>query len=290
MTRLRALFVCVIAAVGIAALASAGASAAQPEFQECHKVKRTGAYSDSACSMTEPKHKGRYELGEVAHECVKAHKVDKHFTGRFTNKTCSEESGSHEGKFEAQRGVGRGHVFTGNAQSASLYVGNEFIDCKSGAKDRGLVTGPKTVSEVTLSLRGCAYGGEDPCGTPAAGEQIQTVALSGKLGYIDAATHEVGLDLAPEGGGSVVSEFTCDVASGTPVTVRGSVVMALTEDLNSVTPSFDLSSAGSSGSIPVERLEGGPTDILEWETSFGPEPMPVNVNFAGEGERLEVSG
>ncbi len=290
MRPLKVLFVCALAALGIAAIASAAASAAQPEFRECNKVKKTGAFSDRGCSMTEPKHKGKYELGEVTHECVKVAKVNKHFTGHFTDKKCTVESATSEGKYERQKGVGGGKQFKEGAQSVALYLESEFIDCKSGAKARGLVTGPKTVGEVTMSLKGCAYGGEEACGNTSL-EEIETVPLSGTLGYIDAATHEVGLDLAPEGGGAVFMEFTCHVAGGVPVTVRGSVVMTLTGDLNTLSQTFDLSSSGAKNFIPVESLEGGPRDILEWESGLGgSEPMPLSADFTGEGESLEVSG
>lgn len=290
MRPLRTLFVCAIAAGGIAALAAAGsASAALPEFLECHKVKRTGAFSDSGCSITEPKHKGRYELGEVTHECVKARKVNKHFTGRFKSKTCTEESGSHEGKFELEKGVRRGNPFRDAANVVVLYVGNEFIHCNSGDL-RGLVTGPKTVGEVSLALKGCAYGDQDACSSGSVVGEIDAVPLSGDLGYIDAPEHEVGVDLAAEGGGAVVPEVTC-AGGGGPYQITGSIILGLTGDLNAISSEFGLSSGGSSEHIDVESFEGGPTDVLEWGVPLGGSiAMPVEAYFEGEGEKLEVSG
>ena len=72
--------------------------------------------------------------------------------GRFSDKLCTDEIGTHEGKYELRKGVGGGKQFKETARCAALYLENEFIDCKSGAKAQGLVTGPKTVAEVTMSL------------------------------------------------------------------------------------------------------------------------------------------
>src|SRR5260370_15753927 len=73
MRRIAALGLALIGSTVLIAVSAAGASAAEPAFYECKKLTKNA--------------EGKYE-------------------GGFTNKACSEGSGTHEGKYELKEGIG----------------------------------------------------------------------------------------------------------------------------------------------------------------------------------------
>ncbi len=83
---------CALAALALGVVASASASAAEPAF----------------------------------YECVKARKVDGKYTGRFTNRLCSEEASAEEiekgetNTHELREGIGKGRAWARNSDLAPL--------------------------------------------------------------------------------------------------------------------------------------------------------------------------
>ncbi len=298
MSRSRIVMPCVVFAFVMGAAASSVAAAAQPEFLECAKLKTyIGAYSSSSCTEVDAKHKGKYELREANfHECITAAKVGRKYTGLYDNKICTEEDPKHAGKYERAEDVGRGKAFEGKSYGAELhelYYFEEQIRCKGGARDKGLITSATTLADVTLSLRDCTlpFEGYARCSSEGHVDEIVTVPLSGKLGYVDAASHEVGVDLAPETpeAGETVAIFDCDYG----FRLGGSIVMSVTGDVNAASEHFNLEHAGSERSVGLESLEGGSRDVLEIEPEDGPlSPVALTVHFtndyANKDEDLEL--
>lgn len=273
-------------------LTAGSASAAEPEYLECAQVKpATGAYSNASCTIENEKHKGKYEILPAKKACEKAKKVEGHFTGAYEDKACTEANPTHEGKFEYSEGVANGHTFNGASGSAGVYltVYREEIHCSGGAKDEGLVTGPKAMGKVVLKLIGCVWPfNKAKCTSPGqTAGTIETVPLAGALGYINAAEHEVGVDLAPESG-ETVATFSC--LGG--FTLTGSVVMGITGPLNTLTSSFGLYASVLFESQTNEKLEGGETDILafNYEGGITGAPAPLELAFKNNGENLELKG
>jgi hypothetical protein len=118
-------------------------------------------------------------------------------TGAYTDKACSIESPSHEGKWELIDGIGKGKGFKGTGESVEFRQVNEKytfeIFCEKD-KVSGRVLAPDNVAGVVISMSHCRtspFDAEKGCA-------VSTVPLSGHLGWIDQAKGEAGLELTNE--------------------------------------------------------------------------------------------
>ncbi len=153
-----------------------------------------------------------------------------------------------------------------STSKASLFetVGGAKTTC-SADTNSGEITGPQT-GVVTIVFTGCKLKGI-ACNTPgAAPGTIATNLLSIRVGYINKANKEVGLDLVPAAGARFLA-YGCGTALFAKV--EGSVIGRITPINKLVTPpkTFILKFFQTAGFQQFTKLEATPVDILE--TSFG---------------------
>lgn len=156
--------------------------------------------------------------------CAKAKKDGKKYTGRYENKTCSELSGTGEGKYErvaakfplkfkSKIGETKVHVYDpkDSAEDAEVI-------CTKG-KDAGAITS-STAGTVTITEEGCNVPVEDEngnkskfpgaCNTPGQKSGvIVSKPLATKLVWLDEAHTEPGIEIQPAEAGGVFEEASC---------------------------------------------------------------------------------
>jgi hypothetical protein len=100
--------------------------------------------------------------------CVKASKVEKEYTGEYTEKNCQNESATASGKYEWVPGPGPEPKYTGKTGVVTLTGAAGAIECKKSVST-GEITGPKSDTDV-FTFSQCTTKGA-PC---------TTVRLNGK--------------------------------------------------------------------------------------------------------------
>jgi hypothetical protein len=141
-------------------------------------------------------------------------------TGKFNNKTCTEENMAGTGKFEIVEGVGKAKAFKGKSGPTRLDVqspfGDDAVACESG-KGGGKPAVPNLEVEVGVTYKGCElslFGSKtgDKCFTTGAKEgEMKITGMKGELGYIEESPVNVGLRLEHEAeAGGVIVEFNCN--------------------------------------------------------------------------------
>lgn len=239
---------------------------------------------------------GAFASEPALYECAKAVKVGKKYTGRFTDKKCSVEASEaqrtegKENKYELQEGIGKGKEFKGKGAGANLEVVTlGGVTCTSSA-DVGYFTGPKAAGKVVVTFKGCELSGHKCENTGKAGE-VKTNSLQGGIGYINKATHEVGVDLSAESG-PYEAKFTCGELE---MRVSGSVIGVVTSSINVFTKVAKLDFAQSAGHQHVQNLEEQPKDTLVSELakagteSWGPAlESGESTEVENKGEELEL--
>jgi hypothetical protein len=238
------------------------------------------------------------------YSCAKAVKVGKSFTGKYENSTCSKVSATGTGKYELTEGIGKGKPFKGKATEVALEMsepGNSAWEWNCGGlREEGFPVLPDRVVHVKMTFVHCKFIHSEgqPAGT------IVTPMLSGKLGYIDEAKGELGLDLANEAepGAGLMLEFIRE--SGARVRMHGSLIAAVRGNVNVVNKRFhtdytdEYETEVAPGDIALSNIpsfEGGPTDILEAEmesgsgwTPEGGRPGRLVADLLQKGEALEI--
>ncbi len=239
---------------------------------------------------------GAFAAEPALYECAKAPKVEKKYTGKYTDKKCSIEASEAEraegkkNKYILQEGIGKGKKFKGKGKGANLEViGLGGVTCGSSA-DEGSFTGPKAAGKVIVTFKGCELSGHQCENTGKAGE-VKTNPLKGEVGYINKATHEVGVDLSAESG-TYEAKFTCGELE---LRVSGSVIGVLTSPINVFTKVATLSFTQSAGRQHVQNLEGQSKDTLGTEiTKTGTELWGApfesgeSTEITNKGEELEL--
>ncbi len=244
MRRLTLMGLVMTALFALVAVAGTGAaSAAEPEWGHCVPVKSKGHYEDSNCTKEdfkenkahEKKYKGKFEWDATAAVACFAQKH-----GKYKDPGCTEldeKKGQPKGKYEKTGGA----KFTGAGGAGVLYAdlyecanpAHEEVrerepraDCTGGQGGKGYrfyspptvecasetasgeATGSDEASNVSVRFKGCVLFGTIPMETHGLPEgEIQVNTLKGKLGYINAAKHEVGVLLEPAASGGLFAEF-----------------------------------------------------------------------------------
>ncbi len=183
---------CLLAVLALGAALAAPAGAAEPEWGHCVRLaKARGRYAEGNCQTVArrkvhepgvktrvPDHKGRYEW----------------VPGISTGFSIAGGPAVLEG----------GEVFAsdcepgqGAACPEDLTVDEAQIECASESGS-GRASGDKEVQDVAIELHDCSGLGARECESPGAGAgEIQLNQLSGELGYVQEASKEVGLLVAP---------------------------------------------------------------------------------------------
>jgi hypothetical protein len=206
------------------------------------------------------------------------------FTGAFTRNTCSALSKKHNGQFNWQGGVTKGHFFSSNTTNAVTFLTSNSVtkakvkvECSS-ENVTGEFVSPRRAEGMSLKLGGCSslFG---KCTSPGAGEsKIITKTLDGVFGdYKTAAKSsgdKAGLEVSPANKAEPFAEFTCGAKA---VIVRGGVVLAVRAD--KVTPTLELSAkANGKGEQKIKGFVEEPTEVLEVSIEGGAyEPLGLTV-------------
>jgi hypothetical protein len=251
--RRKMMAVCLVAAFALAAVVSASASAARPEFGRC--VAKAG--------------------------------------GKFLNSGCSKPSVPGKEKFEWEPGVVKGKFTSAikvSTKATLETVGGTKITC-TGETATGEFTNAKEVGKVQPVFTGCETTGVK-CSSAGKGEGIiSTSPLGGVLGVEKVGTKtpendKLALELHSEAGN--VAEFSC---AGIPVVVKGSVLHPATTNKMSLTTTEKFKA--TKGEQKPDKFAGGPVDqhILESNKAGGAfEEAGQSIESVTTGEeKIEAS-
>jgi hypothetical protein len=165
---------------------------------------------------------------------------------------------------------------------------NKVLTCW-GLAGTGEYTGPKTLTETTLTFTECE-GDKGQCqSSGAAAGEIVTAVWEGELGVVKAepkpTRDQIGLDLKPIG--PVATEFSC--GGGPTSVVTGSVIHRV--HINAMIGIGNEAFSQSGGKQNPEAFEGMPPDVLEATIEGGPVEQAGLVvrDVITNGEPIEVS-
>jgi hypothetical protein len=218
-------------------------------------------------------------------ECAKA------VGGKFKG-ACKVEGA--KGNHELVEGVGKGKPFKGKGTEFRKYapaVGDRGPFCTGASKVVGKQVTPTVQKGVVLTFSNCEAGGKR---CTSAGQKTGIVAtepLEGTLGYVDAAEHRVGLDLAGEGG-PVLMSWSC---TGLEYEVTGSLIGEISP-VNAFTNAYTVTFALQSEVFPeefqaIKSFEGGPEDVPAFRLNgSGPFTGAFRGSYTYKGEKLELKG
>jgi hypothetical protein len=118
-------------------------------------------------------------------------------TGTYTDKACSVESPGHEGKYELLNGIGKGKGFKGKTEGGFVLHGvvpqGEIpLQCEK-ASISGSYVAPDKVAGVHINLSKCEYNVHEDVAC-----SMSSTPLSGELGWINQAKGEAGIKLTSE--------------------------------------------------------------------------------------------
>jgi hypothetical protein len=263
MKRVRIIGLCLLAALAVAAVTSATASAELPEYAVCGKAtKAEGAW------------KGHY----TSSLCTEASKVE---TG---------------GEYEIAKGFGKKATFTakgGESLVASSEV-PEKMECKTTTAT-GEFTGSKGVKDVILTSTGCE---EEEAKCTTAGRltgHIVSNPLKGEFGYIagkGTKAPTVGLLLEQEST-TYAAEFDCGEL---PIRTKGPVIAEVTGNVNAISAESTYTFRETGGVQQFGSFEGGlPDENWRWEFdgTKGWEPeggatFGLQLTATAKGETMEI--
>jgi len=237
------MWLAVLAAFALTAIAATAgsASAAEPEWGHCVPVKSKGKYEDKNCTKedvnSKGKAKGHFEWDSGAAVVCFGQKKGHYEDSGCTKEKFKEKNGvkTYKGKYEKTggpkfegdggAGVLRAAIYqcqreTEGKEEAVLaphaecngtnygfaYFFSPSVEC-AAEHATGEAVSTNEVANVSVRFTGCTALG-DPAtthGLPAG--EIQTNVLKGRLGYINKATHEVGVLLQPATPGGEFAEF-----------------------------------------------------------------------------------
>ncbi|HXP38112.1 MAG TPA: IPT/TIG domain-containing protein [Solirubrobacteraceae bacterium] len=184
-------------------------------------------------------------------------------------KGCTElsEGGGFEWSTEIPK---PGFTLSSAANAELVAAGGLLIVCTEVGSGSGEFTGGKSVTNVSIVLKGCGVAKiktATKCNSPgAAAGEIRSSTLEGTVGFTSKEENKAALELLPAAEGGPFMQYTC----GTTATeVRGEALAAMTP-VNSSTTTFKLAFTQSKGKQKIEGFEGGPTEVLEASVGGGP--------------------
>lgn len=153
--------------------------------------------------------------------CAKAAKSGKKYTGKYSNKTCSEPSATSEGEYERvapkfpvkfSGKFGESKVFLYNPKEHEVQA---QVPCAKG-KDAGEITSAGA-GTLTITYEGCVIpeSGQFPGPCESTGQKagvIVTEALTTELVWLNGEESEAGIALAPAAAGGPFEEAVCGYA------------------------------------------------------------------------------
>jgi hypothetical protein len=210
-------------------------------------------------------------------------------THKYTDAVCTVKStGENTGQYEWEPGPGTKAAFSTTDEASTLEtVGKVTLKCKAGTA-KGQFTGPKT-DTVTITFTGCVYGtSEFTCHSSGAKEgEVVTNKLEGRLGFISGGgtgKPTVGTRLAPASG----TQFASVECMGSTITLTGSVIAAVTADIDKMVLNSTLKFTQSGGKQNPEQFEGGATSVLKAKSSTEEQAGLATKESNTNEELLEV--
>ncbi|MGO9322001.1 MAG: hypothetical protein ACLQBY_14525 [Solirubrobacteraceae bacterium] len=315
-----------LAALAVAAVAAATASAEAPEFGRC--IKKAGkpsgtGFKDAACTKAAsakahyewvpgpgPKAKfsstGRIVYGEKYKLCSRG-LFEEEVAAKDREKGFIAEAELHEqaaSDFFARASATKAECETiveeETAKSTAIIATGTGVKLKcAGVAAQGEYSGPKTVANLTMRFTECSLKNGAECTSPGAEEgEIVTATLDGELGVIGKFITKkkkhtltlIGVDAFPAAPGTVVTEFSC---AGASFTVSGSVIREVNTNAMHATEPGGYSQSG--GVQYPEGFEGLPADVLTSTiTEGGVETGPLQTGLATRAtltneEPIEIS-
>lgn len=255
MRHLRILGLCLVAAFALSVVAASAASAADPAIYECAPAaKETVTYKKGKKTITKSVNTGNRKDSA----CKKVVTKDKF---RIKGEQPGHQAGP-EGAFELGE-LATGYAFTGTGGGSNLeIVGIGGLTCTAFA-DAGTFNGPKSAGGINVTFTGCELL-HHQCETGATLGEINTSPLKGEIGYINKATHEVGVLLSSETGIYEVPAMHCAELG---LRTSGSVIGVVTSPVNVFTSTATLTFSQSAGFQSVKKFEGEAGEhTLEVET------------------------
>ncbi len=232
--------------------------------------------------------------------CVKTEPKD---TGKYTDKLCTVESPTSEGRYELAPSVGKGKGFKIKGGPTTLAVVVPFDCCvtlfESGRlhykckamKGEGKLGLPNLIKEAVIEFKGCKLGAA-LCQTGTKKGVIVTNNLAGEMIDIEGGSG-VGSLLEAEGGPTApLATFNCTEA-GTTI-LRGSVIAEHTGDVGVISKESQEHFVVGEG---LGEIEGRPINHPERRIHYSPlVNLPTNGSGGATGERflsyefMEVEG
>jgi alpha-tubulin suppressor-like RCC1 family protein len=176
-------------------------------------------------------------------------------TGKYNDAACTEASSS--GSYEWHGGVGSLPKFSASGGSVTLEnTAGTKMKCTK-ANESGEYTGTEAVTNVGLTLTGCALGGAKCTSSGKKEGEVVSATLEGTLGWQERPTNEVALDLASKSANMI--EAACGAST---LKVAGSVIGAITP-INEMSTTFKVDYKATKGKQSIEHFEGKTNDVLE---------------------------
>lgn len=206
-------------------------------------------------------------------------------TGKYSGATCMENSA---GNYEWHPGAGELKKFSDSGSSVTLEntSGTKMTCTKASAS--GEYTGIRLVTEVTLTLTGCALSGAKCTSQGAKEGEIVSGLLEGTLGWQERETDKVALDLAPADEAEYLIEATC---GATALKVGGSVIGAITT-VNKMETSFKVKFKQADGEQDIEHFEEKEpvNDVLEMTYGISEKRAGLTVDLTQSNEEdIEIN-
>ncbi len=135
--------------------------------------------------------------------CAKAPKVEKKYTGEYSDKGCTTEA--TEGKYKLEE-VAEGTAFSGKSKASTFTIAGKVIKCKKDTVTGSILNQFRDTDKIIFSS--CTVNGNksEPCGNVAPGT-IETAQLESNLYFVNEAETQPGIALNGEEG--VFAEFKC---------------------------------------------------------------------------------
>jgi hypothetical protein len=242
--------VCLVALLAATAAVST-ASAAEPAFFECAKLK--GGKFKGGCK--EESAKGNTELVE----------------GVGTGKPLKGKGGEFRHYIPA--------------------IGDRGRFCTATKKVVGSLATPTTQKGVVLTWTGCEWTGKkcESAGQPHG--TVVTNALEGTLGYVNAAEHRVGIDFTGEGGPDLASWDCEGLEFEVGGSLIGEITPANTlTSTYTVTFALQSEVFGEETQL-IKNFEGGPEDVPIFHVNgSGPFKGAFRGSYTYKGSKLELKG
>jgi hypothetical protein len=162
---------------------------------------------------------------------------------------------------------GKGVKFTGTGGPMLFSGPGGSLECRGGSSATGEISGSKTLANVLVTFKGCPEAETSMCHFK---EIWETKPLGGTLGYVNKATKNVGLLLAPASGPVI------ECKNGDFI---GSVIGKITP-VNRLQKEFTLTYVETGNVQALTKFEGEEaTHTLEWSS---PPAKAERVGIEGE--------